>query len=363
MESGKRSRSSCSSTSEARSHSTYNQDAGHFEWQEGQMINDRYKVKGLLGDGTFGRVLEVEDQDGSFKALKVIRAVKRYVEAAKIEVEILHRINRADPTHQSNIVQLYEDFPLGGNYCLVFEKLGRSLFDIIKLNEYKGFRMWQVQEIAEQLFKAIDFMHTLGLTHTDLKPENILLVNDELRFDEEKKINLPVDCTIRVIDFGGATFREDHHSVIINTRQYRAPEVILELGWDTMSDLWSLGCILVELYTGELLFPTHKNFEHLAMLEKVLGHMPAWMGKRCSYSYKKYFDRDYFLNYPERADHETRRNVRHLLCLEELIPSKYREFRHLIYDLLEFNPNRRLRAKDALRHRFFDADYRPKRSE
>lgn len=52
-----------------------------------------------------------------------------------------------------------------------------------------GFRMWQVQEFAEQLLKAIDFMHALGLTHTDLKPENILLVNDELKFDEEKVIH------------------------------------------------------------------------------------------------------------------------------------------------------------------------------
>ena len=61
---------------------------------------------------------------------------------------------------------------------------------------------------------------------------------------------------LAVIDFGGATFEDQHHSSVINTRQYRAPEVILGLGWDTASDMWSVGCIIMEFYIGELLFAT-----------------------------------------------------------------------------------------------------------
>ena len=94
-----------------------------------------------------------------------------------------------------------------------------------------------------------------------------------------------------MIDFGGATFDSDHHSSIINTRQYRAPEVILGIlhkkritseccEWNNKSDLWSIGCILVELYSGDLLFPTHESYEHLAMIEKISGHTPYWMAKR-----------------------------------------------------------------------------------
>jgi len=59
-----------------------------------------------------------------------------------------------------------------------------------------------------------------------------------------------------VIDFGGATYDTDHKSSIVNTRQYRAPEVILGLGWSMPSDCWSIGCIAAELYHGELLFAT-----------------------------------------------------------------------------------------------------------
>ena len=70
--------------------------------------------------------------------------------------------------------------------------------------------------------------------------------------------SLPVclPCALPVIDFGGATFENQHHSSVINTRQYRAPEVILGLGWDMQSDVWSIGCIVMELYVGELLFAT-----------------------------------------------------------------------------------------------------------
>jgi serine/threonine protein kinase len=63
-------------------------------------------------------------------------------------------------------------------------------------------------------------------------------------------------CTTVVIDFGGATYDDESKSSIINTRQYRSPEVILGLGWSYPSDIWSAGCIIAELYIGELLFAT-----------------------------------------------------------------------------------------------------------
>jgi dual-specificity kinase len=62
----------------------------------------------------------------------------------------------------------------------------------------------------------------------------------------------------------------------VSTRHYRAPEVILGLGWSFPCDLWSVGCILAELATGDALFQTHENLEHLAMMERVgLGGAPT----------------------------------------------------------------------------------------
>ena len=183
----KRSRSGSSSESVSR------EDNGHYEWRVGEIINENYTVIGFLGDGTFGRVLEANDKYGNVRALKIIRSVERYVEAAKIEASIIEKLNKSDPECKSHIVRIHDHFPLKDNYCIVFEKLGKSLYDIIKMNKYKGiyylgFRMTQVQDFSKQLLQSLDFMHTLGLTHTDLKPENILLVSDQLKWDEEKVI-------------------------------------------------------------------------------------------------------------------------------------------------------------------------------
>ena len=74
---------------------------------------------------------------------------------------------------------------------------------------------------------------------------------------------------IRLIDFGSATFHDEYHSSVVSTRHYRAPEIILGLGWSYPCDIWSIGCILVEFFTGDALFQTHDNLEHLAMMEAV----------------------------------------------------------------------------------------------
>jgi serine/threonine protein kinase len=100
---------------------------------------------------------------------------------------------------------------------------------------------------------------------------------------KERSWQRPIDTEVRVIDFGGATYDDERHTLIINTRQYRAPEVILEnLIWNETSDIWSMACIMLELYTGELFFDTRKDIEHLAMIEKQCGPIPRWMAEKCT---------------------------------------------------------------------------------
>jgi serine/threonine protein kinase len=82
-----------------------------------------------------------------------------------------------------------------------------------------------------------------------------------------------------LIDFGGATFDDDYKSTVINTREYRAPEILLKssTGWSYPSDMWSLGCILAELYTGECLFLASNKYEHFALIDGVVGPFPKHM--------------------------------------------------------------------------------------
>lgn len=169
-------------------------------------------------------------------------------------------------------------FDYKGHKCIVTELLGVSVFDFLKSTGYQPFPFKHIQSFARQLLDSIGFLHANGITHTDLKPENILLVDDrsELVKDRNGKQRRRLkDTTIRLIDFGSATRDADYHATIVSTRHYRAPEIILGLGWGHECDVWSVGCILVEFFTGEALFQTHENVEHLAMMQRVLGPPPT----------------------------------------------------------------------------------------
>jgi len=95
------------------------------------------------------------------------------------------------------------------------------------------------QSIARQCLEALEFIHGLGLIHCDLKPENILVKSYSR-------------CEIKVIDLGSSCFQTDHLCSYVQSRSYRAPEVILGLPYDQKIDMWSLGCILAELCSGNV---------------------------------------------------------------------------------------------------------------
>ncbi|XP_026665323.2 serine/threonine-protein kinase AFC1 isoform X3 [Phoenix dactylifera] len=202
-------------------------------------------------------------------------------------------------------------------------------------------------------------MHDLHLIHTDLKPENILLVSSEYIKvpDGSYSKRLPKSSAIKLIDFGSTTYDHHDHSYIVSTRHYRAPEVILGLGWSRPCDIWSVGCILVELCSGEVLFQTHENLEHLAMMERVLGPLPQHMLKRIDGHAEKYFRRGR-LNWPEgAASRESIRAVQKLLRLQNLVMQHVDhsagDLIDLLQGLLRYEPSNRLTAHEALRHPFF----------
>lgn len=249
------------------------------------MIADRYKTIRQVGIGTFGRVIECLDLKARGRAprdnvvaLKIVRNVKRYYDSALIEARVVDDVNRRGGRGVSHCVVMYKSFTFGGHYCMVFESLGPSLYDFLKRHKYRPFPMACIQDFTVQLLETLEFLHSFRLIHTDLKIENILLMNDrEVTFNGQR---VPESTRIKVIDFGGACYDHEKKSSTINTRQYRAPEVILSTGWSMPSDMWSIGCILAELYQGELLFATHDNLEHLALIERIIGPFPRDMLKK-----------------------------------------------------------------------------------
>jgi dual-specificity kinase len=218
-------------------------------------------------------------------------------------------------------------------------------------------------------------MHDLRLIHTDLKPENILLVSSEsIRVPDYKVTirppkdgsffkNLPKSSAIKLIDFGSTTFEHQDHNYVVSTRHYRAPEVILGLGWNYSCDLWSVGCILVELCSGEALFQTHENLEHLAMMERVLGPLPKHMIVRADRRAEKYFRRGLRLDWPEgAASRESLKAVWKLPRLQNLVMQHVDhsagDLIDLLQGLLRYDPDARLKAREALQHPFFTRCHR-----
>ncbi|ESW27488.1 hypothetical protein PHAVU_003G206200 [Phaseolus vulgaris] len=344
---------------------------GHYMFALGENLTSRYKIHSKMGEGTFGQVLECWDRERKeMVAIKIVRGIKKYREAAMIEIEVLQQLGKHDKGG-NRCVQIRNWFDYRNHICIVFEKLGPSLYDFLRKNNYRSFPIDLVREIGRQLLECIAFMHDLRMIHTDLKPENILLVSPEyVKVPDYKSSSrspstyfkrVPKSSAIKVIDFGSTTYEREDQTYIVSTRHYRAPEVILGLGWSYPCDIWSVGCILVELCTGEALFQTHENLEHLAMMERVLGPLPQHMLKRVDRNADKYVRRGR-LDWPEGAtSRESIKAVMKLPRLQNLVMQHVDhsagDLIHLLQGLLRFDPSERLTAKEALRYPFFMRDH------
>ncbi|KAE9969503.1 hypothetical protein BLS_006302 [Venturia inaequalis] len=357
---------------------------GHYIVVPEAELTERYTIVRLLGQGTFGKVVEAYDRTkGTRCAIKIIRSVQKYRDASRIELRVLSTLAQNDRHNRNKCIHLRQCFDYRNHICIVTDLYGQSVFDFLKINNFTPFPSSHIQLFARQLLTSVAFLHDLNLIHTDLKPENILLVDNQYqtftynrsipssstatqRTSRQRKVLLTPE--IRLIDFGSATFNDEYHSSVVSTRHYRAPEIILNLGWSYACDIWSIGCILVEFYTGDALFQTHDNLEHLAMMEAVCGQkldksiIQMVMAKERGSTHKnpaaQYFrGREKKLDYPNpETAKASRKYVRAMKRLEDTIQPHSdfnRQFLDLLRKIFVYDPNKRITAKQALKHPWF----------
>jgi len=316
----------------------FDDDKGDYKIVHKDHFAYRYEVLEILGKGSFGQVIKVLDHKLNQEfALKVIKNRPRFHQAGTTEVKILKLIQNKDKRNKYNLVHMKDCFIFRKHLCIVFELLSIDLFEFIKLNNFRGLSFTLIKRFASQILVSLHVLHSLKIIHCDLKPENILL----------RSAN---KSSIKVIDMGSACFSRDKPFNYIQSRFYRAPEIILGSPYSTKIDIWSLGCILAELYTGHPLFPGENETDQLMCMIEVLGPPPEAIVESSSRKYM-FFD--------SKGEPRMIPNSRGKKRLPRARPLNYvlRGANLLFVDLVEkclnWDPQQRMTPKETLSHAWF----------
>jgi serine/threonine protein kinase len=237
----------------------FDDERGDYNVVVGDHIAFRFEIIDFLGKGSFGQALKWFDHKRkNFIALKIIRNKKKFQYQASVEVKILRHLRENDPNDENNIIRLKDSFIFRKHIWITFELLSINLYEFIKSNEFQGVSLGLIRRFAIQILQGLRYSRQQKIIHWDLKPENILL----------KNIN---KSGIKIIDFGSGCFDDERVYTYIQSRFYRAPEIILGIPYTSAIDMWSCGCILSELFWGYPVFAGESEMDQLGLIMELWG--------------------------------------------------------------------------------------------
>jgi len=361
-------------------------ERGYINFAEDLVIKNQYKMLAQIGRGTFSRVIKCEDLDAKKEedrcvALKINRNVEKYQWAARTEQEILTSIVAWDRQNRSGCIHLIGSFKYRGHQIFVFPLLGQSLYDFALNNRFVPFGLPQIKQFMLQIVAAVKFMHDCKIIYTDLKPENIVFVGNRTirrpianmepnlphayhfwkESEAQKKYRdgansnlsaeIPLDTRIKVIDFGSALFSDRAHfnQHLVQTRHYRAPEVVLGQRWESAIDIWSIGCIMLEFIYGRMVYNTHCSIDHLDQMTTMIGPIPPRLIRSSvTKDIRSMFHTDGSLRLED-----AKRSQVHCKNLSEYFGPGEESMHDLVSKMLKWDPNDRINCTEALRHPYF----------
>ncbi|EAS00348.2 Serine/Threonine kinase domain protein (macronuclear) [Tetrahymena thermophila SB210] len=329
-----------------------------------------YIIEDMLGKGTFGQVAKCsKNGTNDLFAVKVIKNRPAYFQQAKNEILLLRVLNKQEEqngeNYQKRIVNLVDFFVFRNHFCLVFEMLELSLYDYLKNTKFCGFSFSVIAQWTKSILEGMVIAESKQIIHCDLKPENIMLKNNQLK----------------IIDFGSACHQDKRIFTYIQSRFYRAPEVILGMIYTTAIDMWSLGCILVELFLGLPIFPGNSEYDQIKRIIDILGKPTNEVIEQGRFKNKffKCLDGEYI--FKTKQEFEISEGIQlkesktyfQVACLNDLknymYNSQFRRneddtknnrqfdlFLDLATQLLELNPRKRVKASIAMQHPFLNQD-------
>lgn len=308
----------------------FDDDTNNYKLIVGGHLAYRYEIVSLFGAGAFGQVVRCFDhKTKSPVAVKVIVNTEQMHEQGRIEAQILSRLNAKEQHH---IVRAYDFFIFRSHICITFEILGMNLYELSQSNEFRPLPAKLVRLYALQMFSALEQCHKVGAIHCDIKPENVLLVPGS-------------NALIKIIDFGSSCFKGHQKYEYIQSRFYRAPEVIIGIPYGPPMDIWSTALVIIELLIGQPLFPGDDEEEQLAMITELLGKPPEELviiGKRRD----EFFDDEN--NFKESEIFEKR--VPGSMNLAKVLNTNDTYIVDFLMKCLTWDPKVRLTAQQAMQH-------------
>uniref|UniRef100_A0A3B4T393 non-specific serine/threonine protein kinase n=1 Tax=Seriola dumerili TaxID=41447 RepID=A0A3B4T393_SERDU len=359
-------------TSTATSKNSGSNNEGDYQLVQHEVLcsmTNTYEVLEFLGRGTFGQVVKCWKRGtNEIVAIKILKNHPSYARQGQIEVSILARLS-TESADDYNFVRAYECFQHKNHTCLVFEMLEQNLYDFLKQNKFSPLPLKYIRPVLQQVATALMKLKSLGLIHADLKPENIMLVDPSRQ-----------PYRVKVIDFGSASHvSKAVCSTYLQSRYYRAPEIILGLPFCEAIDMWSLGCVIAELFLGWPLYPGASEYDQIRYISQTQG-LPAEYLLSAGTKTTRFFNRDPDSTYPlwrlkTPEDHEGETGIKSkearkyiFNCLDDMAQvnmtsdlegsdmlaekADRREFIDLLTKMLTIDADKRITPIETLNHPF-----------
>ncbi|XP_028573878.1 cyclin-dependent kinase-like 3 isoform X2 [Podarcis muralis] len=288
---------------------------------------EMYEILGKVGEGSYGTVMKCKHKEtGHIVAIKIFyeKPEKSVNKIAMREIKFLKQFRH------ENLVNLIDVIKQKKKINLVFEFIDHTILD--ELQHYShGLDNRRLKRYLYQILRAIDYLHSNNVIHRDIKPENILVSQTGIT---------------KLCDFGFARTLAapgDIYTDYVATRWYRAPELVLkDTTYGKPVDIWALGCMIIEMATGNPYLPSSSDLDLLHKIVTKVGNLTPHL-------------QNIFIRSPVFSG-MVLPEVQHPKSARKKYPKLSALVADMVHACLQMDPADRISSADLLQHDYFTRD-------